>query len=66
MLSDDQYSKRWKRKKDAYLKERILPLPLPDCDDGRVGTLLVTEEHEGVGLDLNAIISNIKLILGKD
>jgi len=66
MLSDDQYSKRWERKKAAYHKEKILPLPLPNGEDGRVGTLLVTEEHEGVGLDLNAIIANIKLILGKN
>ncbi|HFX1091447.1 TPA: ATP-dependent RecD-like DNA helicase [Pseudomonas aeruginosa] len=65
MLSDDGYKKRWERKEAAYRKAKILPLPLPDKDDGRVGTLLVTEEHEGMGLDLNAILTNIKLILGE-
>lgn len=66
MLSDDEYKKRWKRKEAAYRKAKILPSPVPLEDDGRVGTLLVTEEREGVGLDLNAIIANIKLILGRD
>ncbi|WP_254699780.1 AAA family ATPase [Trinickia violacea] len=66
MLSDDEYKKRWERKKAAYRKAGILPLPLPEMDDKRVGTLLVTEEHEGMGLDLNAILANIKLILGRD
>jgi hypothetical protein len=66
MLSDDEYRKRWKRKEAAYHKAKILPLPLPEMDDEREGTLLVTEEHEGTGLDLNAILANIKLILGRD
>lgn len=66
MLSDDEYKKRWERKEAAYRKAGILPLPLPEIDDGRVGTLLVTEEREGVGLDLNAILANIKTILGGD
>ncbi|CAK0405810.1 AAA ATPase [Burkholderia pseudomallei] len=65
MLSDDEYKKRWERKKAAYRKERILPLPLPEIDDDREGTLLVTEEHEGTGLDLNAIRANIDVILGR-
>lgn len=65
MLSDDDYKKRWERKKAAYQKAQILPLPLPEKDDGRVGTLLVTEEYEGIGLDLNSILANIKLILGE-
>lgn len=65
MLSDDEYKKRWERKEAAYRKAQILPLPLPAEDDGRVGTLLVTEEHEGTGLDLNAVLANIKLILGE-
>lgn len=64
MLADDEYRKRWERKEIAYRKAQILPLPLPEKDDGRKGTLLVTEEQEGVGLDLNAILANIKLILG--
>ena len=66
MLSDEEYKKRWERKEAAYRKAKILPLPLPEKDDGRVGTLLVTEECEGTGLDLNAIIANINLILGRD
>lgn len=66
MLSHDEYKKRWKRKEVAYRNAQILPLPLPAKDDGRVGTLLVTEEREGMGLDLNAILANIKLILGPD
>lgn len=65
MLSDAEYKKRWQRKEAAYRRAQILPLPLPEKDDGRVGTLLVTEEHEGTGLDLNAILANIKLILGR-
>ena len=65
MLSDDEYKKRWERKKAAYKKANILPLPLPDQDDGRNGTLLITEEREGMGLDLNAILANINLILGR-
>lgn len=64
MLSDDEYRKRWARKEAAYRNAGILPLP--EMDDGRVGTLLVTEEHEGTGLDLNAILANIKVILGRD
>lgn len=63
MMSDDSYKKRWKRKEAAYRKAKILPLS--DRDDGRVGTLLVTEEQEGVGLDVNAILTNINLILGR-
>ena len=66
MLSDDEYKKRWERKEAAYCKALILPPPWPEHDDGRNGTLLVTEELEGTGLDLNAILANIKLILGRD
>ena len=67
MLSNDEYKKRWQRKEAAYRRAQILPLPIPEKDDdGRVGTLLVTEEREGTGLDLNAILANIKLILGRD
>ncbi len=65
MLSDDEYKKRWERKEVAYRRAKILPLPLPEKDDGRVGTLLITEEREGTGLDLNAIMANINLILGR-
>lgn len=66
MLSDEEYKKRWERKKAAYGKAMILPPPIPAEDDGRVGTLLVTEEHEGIGLDLKTILANIDLILAKD
>jgi ATP-dependent exoDNAse (exonuclease V) alpha subunit len=66
MLSDDEYKKRWERKEAAYRRAQILPLPLPEKDDGRSGTLLVTEEHEGTELDLNAILANIKIIIGHE
>ena len=66
MLSDDEYKKRWQRKEAAYRREKILPLPIPETDDGRAGTLLVTEEREGTGLDLKVILANINLILGRD
>ena len=66
MLSDDEYRKRWERKEAAYRKAGILRLPIPETDDGRAGTLLVTEEHEGIGLDLNTILANVKVILGRD
>lgn len=65
MLSDPAYSSRWERKQTAYRRAGILPPPVPDIDDGRNGTLLVTEEHEGSGLDINAILANINLILGR-
>jgi ATP-dependent exoDNAse (exonuclease V) alpha subunit len=65
MLSNSEYSDRWKRKQEAYHKANILPPPCPETDDGRRGTLLVTEEKEGTGLDLNEIIANINLILGR-
>jgi len=64
LLSDSEYRKRWERKKVAYNKEKIFPPSTSDTDDGRNGTLLVTEEHEGVGLDINVIQANIKLIKG--
>lgn len=61
MLSNDTYKKRWERKKKAYREAGILPL---EEGGGQNGTLLVTEEREGVGLDLNAITANINAILG--
>lgn len=66
MLSDDEYKKRWERKKAAYLRAQILPPPLPEHDDGRNGTLLVTEEREDMELTLEAILANIKLIRGAE
>ncbi|MDT4851724.1 hypothetical protein FQZ97_859160 [compost metagenome] len=64
MLSREEYRLRWERKLAAYRKAGILPAPVPETDDGRVGTLLITEESEGVGLDMNAIDANINVILG--
>ncbi|WP_408998395.1 ATP-binding domain-containing protein [Syntrophus buswellii] len=61
MLSNDDYRERWERKKDAYRKTGILPL---GEGGGENGTLLVTEELEGSGLDLGAIMHNINVILG--
>lgn len=63
MLSDDEYKKRWGRKKEAYRKAGILPFEEGGGDNG---TLLVTEEKEGIGLDLNAILANIKAIQGQE
>jgi hypothetical protein len=63
MLSSPAYRKRWDRKLAAYQKAGILPAP--DADDGRVGTLLVTEEREGTGLDLEVIRANIDMIRGR-
>lgn len=65
MLSEAGYRSRWERKLAAYLKAGIRPPPIPSNDDGRVGTLLTTEEREGTGLDLEAIRRNIDLILGR-
>lgn len=65
MLSDDTYRKRWERKQAAYRKAHILPPSPTATDDERNGTLLVTEEREGTALDLNAIIANINIILGR-
>ncbi|MYM96496.1 AAA family ATPase [Rugamonas sp. FT81W] len=64
MLDDDEYKARWKRKEAAYLKAKIWPLSQQSKDDESVGTLLVTEEGNGTGLDLNTINANINLILG--
>lgn len=65
MLSDGEYKKRWERKEAAYRRAKIFPPTEPTKDDDRVGTLLVTEEREGTGLDLNVILANINLILGR-
>jgi thymidine kinase len=62
MLKDDEYSERWKRKKNAYMKAGILPI---EDGGGENGTLLTTEEREGADLDLKKILSNINAILGR-
>ena len=61
MLSNDEYRKRWLRKLEAYRDHDILPLA---DGGGENGTLLITEEKEGVGLDANEIKKNISAILG--
>lgn len=59
MLSNDNYSKRWKRKLTAYKQEGILP---HEEGGGPKGTLLVTEEKDGVGLNANIISQHISTI----
>ena len=59
MLSNEQYKKRWKRKLVAYRAEGIFPL---EDGGGPNGTLLITEEQEGIGLDAEKIKQFIKTI----
>lgn len=61
MLSNAEYRQRWERKLDAYRKHGILPM---EEGGGENGTLLVTEEKEGAGLDAGQIKNNIDAILG--
>ena len=51
MLSDKDYLKRWERKLAAYREQGILRL---EEGGGENGTLLVTEEQAGTGLDAEA------------
>jgi len=60
MLSNDEYRKRWERKLEAYRKQGILPL---SEGVGEKGTLLITEEKKGYGLDADQIKTNIQTIL---
>ena len=60
MLSDRDYLKRWERKLAAYRAQDILGL---EEGGGENGTLLVTEEQAGTGLDAGHIQSNIDEIL---
>jgi hypothetical protein len=62
MLSNEEYRQRWERKLAAYRQQGILPLAE---GGGENGTLLVTEENEGTGLDAEEIEKNIKAITGK-
>lgn len=62
LLDSEEYKKRWDRKLVAYRKEKILPLAEGGGDNG---TLLVTEERRGVGLDSEEIKKNIDAILGQ-
>ena len=60
MLSNKDYRQRWERKLAAYREQGILPLSEGGGDNG---TLLVTEEKAGTGLDAEEIQSNIDAIL---
>jgi ATP-dependent exoDNAse (exonuclease V) alpha subunit len=59
MLSNGEYRQRWERKLAAYRKEGILPFAE---GGGENGTLLTTEEKDGVGLDASQIKANIDAI----
>jgi hypothetical protein len=61
LLSDKEYIERWERKLEAYRREGI---ELLEKGGGNKGTLLVTEEKEGVGLDADKIQANIAAIRG--
>lgn len=61
MLSNEEYLQRWNRKLNAYRNEGIL---LFSEGGGKNGTLLVTEEKEGSGLDADQININIQIIQG--
>ncbi len=61
MLSNDEYRQRWERKLAAYRQQGILPLVE---GRGANGTLLITEEKEGAGLDAGQIKNNIDAIQG--
>ena len=61
MLSNDNYRQRWERKLAAYKQEGILPL---EEGVGVNGTLLITEERSGVGLDADRISQLINTING--
>ena len=62
MMTSEDYRRRWERKLAAYRREGILPLAE---GGGKNGTLLITEEKEGIGLDANEIKKNIDAILGR-
>jgi len=62
LLANVEYRERWKRKLSAYREAGILPL---DEGGGDNGTLLITEEKRGAGLDAGAIKKNIDAILGR-
>ena len=62
LLDSEEYKQRWDRKLVAYRKEKIFSLAEGGGDNG---TLLVTEERRGVGLDSEEIKKNIDAILGR-
>lgn len=61
MLSNEEYRKRWERKLNAYRQHGILPF---SEGGGENGTLLITQEKEGSGLDAEQIKINIQIIKG--
>lgn len=62
LLSNEEYLQRWERKLAAYRKQGILPMAE---GGGENGTLLITEEKEGAGLQADDIDKNINAILGQ-
>jgi len=62
MIGKEDYRQRWERKLLAYRQQGILPLAE---GGGKNGTLLITEEKEGSGLDAGEIRKNIDAILGR-
>lgn len=62
MLSNEDYRQRWERKLAAYRQKGILTLAE---GGGENGTLLITEEKQGIGLDADQIKNNIEAILGR-
>jgi ATP-dependent exoDNAse (exonuclease V) alpha subunit len=61
LMNDATYKKRWQRKLDAYRKQGIRPY---EEGGGENGTLLITEENEGAGLDAEKIKSYISVLQG--
>lgn len=61
MLGNSEYRQRWERKLKAYRRQGILPLAE---GGGKNGTLLITEEKQGVGLSAQDISANIAAIRG--
>lgn len=61
MLSDPNYAARWKRKREAYLKEGVKPLAEAEGAD-RI--LIETMEETGVGLDMLEIERLARVVLG--
>ena len=62
LLDNIEYRERWERKVTAYRDNGILSL---SEGGGYNGTLLITEEKCGTGLDSAAINKNIDAILGR-
>lgn len=60
MMHSHDYRQRWERKMAAYRRQGILPLSEGGGDNG---TLIVTEEDQGMGLSAEHIEANIQLIL---